>query len=83
MGAVGAELPAGSPWLRSSNQEDALSICTSNPASFWCMSLADMWQWLISVPVLGFVALLVLIGYTLYMTVGFCVFIFSWRHPFD
>ena len=29
--------------------------CTDKSVPFWCMSLAEVWEWLIHVPILGFV----------------------------
>lgn len=35
--------------------------CTDKPVPFWCMSLAEVWEWLTHVPILGFVVFLFLI----------------------
>ena len=35
--------------------------CADKPVPFWCMSLAEVWEWLTHVPILGFVVFLFLI----------------------
>ena len=61
---------------------DSIPSCSDNPAPFWCASLADMWEWLIHLPFLGFVAVLLLIGVVLYIVLWICVFIYGWIHPY-
>ncbi len=43
--------------------------CTDKSVPFWCMSLAEVWEWLIHVPILGFVVFvfLFLIGMWLFL----------------
>ena len=52
--------------------------CADKPAPFWCMSLVEAWEWLINVPVLGFVVLVWFIGAALFVVFLTIIFFGMW-----